>query len=65
MQEFTEKQGNTLLIYKVLYGLRSSGSRWHENFSGELRDMIFSSCKVEPDIWMRQSKSLWEYITMY
>ena len=41
-QEFGEKQGNILLIYKELYGLRSSGSRWHEKFSGDLRNMGFS-----------------------
>ena len=49
-QEFGEKQGNTLIIYKSLYGLRSSGVRWHENFSDDLRDMDFSPCKVEPGI---------------
>ena len=64
-QEFGEKQGNTLIIYKVLYGLRSSGARWHEKISDDLRDMGFSPYKAEPDIWMRQSNGLWEYITVY
>ena len=31
-QEFEEKQSNTLLIYKVLYCLRSSRLRWHDFF---------------------------------
>ena len=31
-QEFGEKQGHTLLIYKALYGLRSSGAKWNYVF---------------------------------
>ena len=31
-QEFGEKQGNTLIIYKALYCLRSSGAMWHKKF---------------------------------
>ena len=64
-QEFGEKQGNILLIYKELYGLRSSGARWHEHFSNDQRDMGFSLWKGEPDIWTRQSNELWEYIAVY
>ena len=28
--EFGKLEGHTLVIYKALYGLRSSGARWHE-----------------------------------
>ena len=45
-QKLGEKQGNTLIIYKLLNGLRSSGARWHEKFSDFLRDMRFSPFKV-------------------
>ena len=27
--EFTDRKGHTLVIGKALYGLRSSGLRWH------------------------------------
>ena len=27
--------------------------------------MGFLTCKAEPDIWMRQSNGLWEYIAVY
>ena len=64
-QQFREKWGNTLTIYKSLYGLQSSGVRWHEKFSDDLRNMGFFPCKEEHDIWMRQSNGLWEYITLY
>jgi hypothetical protein len=31
--EFGGLEGHMLVIYKALYGLRSSGLRWHERFS--------------------------------
>jgi hypothetical protein len=31
--EFGDLEGHMLIIYKALYGLRSSGLRWHECFS--------------------------------
>ena len=64
-QEFGDKEGNTLIIYKSLYGLRSSGARWDENLSDDLRDIRFSIFKVEHDIWMRQSNGLWESTIVY
>ena len=63
--EFGDLEGCTLLIYKSLYSLRTSGARWHENFADTLRDMGFFSCKAEPDILMRKSGDLWEYVAVY
>jgi len=50
--EFGELEGHTLIIFKALYGLRTSGLHWHERFADCLRDMGFYPCKAEPDIWM-------------
>ena len=36
---FGELEGHTLVIHKALYGLRSSGLRWHKRFADTLRDM--------------------------
>ena len=63
--EFGEREGSTLLIFKSLYGLRSSGARWHEKFADTLRDMGFTPSKNEPNIWMRQPNGLWEYVAVY
>ena len=52
-------------MYKALYGLRTSGLRWHEKLAAHLRAMGFSPCKAEPDIWMREKDGLWEYIGVY
>jgi len=64
-REFGERQGHTLLIHKALYGLKSSGKRWHEKFAGCLREMGFEPCKAEPNIWMRRVNDHYEYIGVY
>ena len=50
---FGELAGHLLIINKALYGLRTSCLRWHDKFSNYLRDMGFTPCKAEPDIWKR------------
>ena len=63
--EFGELEGHTLLIHKALYGLRSSGLRWHEHLADSLRQMDFKSTKAEEDIWMRRKGNIYEYIASY
>jgi hypothetical protein len=42
--EFSDLEGHILTIYKALYGLRSSGLRWHEKFSAVMRSIGFTPC---------------------
>jgi hypothetical protein len=63
--EFGELEGHTLVIFKALYGLRSSGLRWSEKLSLCLRDMGFSPSKADPCIWMRRVDDHYEYIAVY
>jgi hypothetical protein len=63
--EFGEFEGHMLIISKALYGLRTSGLGWHEQFSQCLREMGFEPCKAKPDIWMRRVDNLYEYIAVY
>ena len=58
--EFGEQQGHTLIIYKALYSLRTSGLRWHNRFADVLRSLGFNPCVAEPDIWMRRDGDIWE-----
>jgi len=51
--EFGDRQGHTLVIRKALYGLKSSGLRWHEHLFNVLRDVGFIPSRAEHDIWMR------------
>ena len=63
--EFGEKEGHTLVIHKALYGLRTSGLRWHERFADILRDIGFTPSRAENDIWMRRNGDIYEYIAVY
>jgi len=63
--EFGEKEGHIFVINKALYGLKTSGKRWHERFADVLRSMNFFPCKAEPDIWMRDCGDHYEYIAVY
>jgi hypothetical protein len=64
-KEFGALEGHTLIIAKALYGLRSSGLRWHEKFADCLRNEGFQPSKGEPDIWMREADGLYEYVAVY
>ena len=48
--EFGEREGHTLVISKVLYGLCSLGLRWNERFADCLKDMGLTPCKADPDL---------------
>ena len=63
--EFGELKGHLLRIHKALYGLRTSGLRWHERFAAVLKELGFFQCKIEPDIWMRPHGNVYEYIAVY
>jgi hypothetical protein len=63
--EFGQLEGHYLIIVKALYGLCTSGLRWHERFADCLRNEGFSPCKAEPDIWMRLNGDLYEYVATY
>ena len=63
--EFRDREGHILIISKALYGLRSSGARWHDRFADCVRELGFFPCKAEPDIWMRRKDNVYEYIAVY
>ena len=64
--EFGDLKGHTLIIVKALYGLRTSGARWHDRFADCLRKMGFVPSRAEPEIWMRLNEdNIYEYIAVY
>jgi hypothetical protein len=66
-KEFGEREGHILIIRKALYGLKTSGKRYHEKFSDCMYDLGFKPCKADSDVWMRPSKdrSCYEYVATY
>ena len=63
--EFGDMEGCYLVIERALYGLKSSGLRWHERFADVLRHMGFEPSKAEQDIWMRDKGDHYEYVAVY
>ena len=63
--EFGALAEHLLLIYKALYGLRSSRARWHERLSDVLRKEGFIPCKAESDIWVCRNGDQYEYVAVY
>jgi hypothetical protein len=63
--DFGELEGHTLLINKALYGLRTSGARFHDKLADSLRDMGFKPCRADPDLWLREQPDHYEYICVY
>ena len=63
--EFDERQGNTLIIKKALYGLRTSGARFHEKLAETLRTMGFIPCYADSDVWLRDMGTHYDYVCTY
>ena len=57
---FKHLEGHTLIIVKALYGLCTSGARFHDRFADTLHSLGFFSCKNEPDLWMRDTGDHYE-----
>jgi hypothetical protein len=63
--EFGDCQGHVLIIIKALYGLRTSGACFHEKFAGTLTAMLFSPCLADPNVWMKDCGTHYEYVCIY
>ena len=57
--------GCVLRVDRALYGLRSSGSAYHDSFATSLRALGFFPCKADPDIWIRDAGDCYEYVAVY
>ncbi|KAI2494242.1 Reverse transcriptase (RNA-dependent DNA polymerase) [Fragilaria crotonensis] len=65
-----EKEGRVVVITRALYGLRSSGKAWRDHMAATLRDFGYTSCKADPDVWMKpKTKAVgfkyWSYVLVY
>jgi hypothetical protein len=54
-----------LIIDKSLYGLKTSNARFHEHLSESLLRLGFKKTKHEPDLWMVDKSSHYEYFATY
>jgi hypothetical protein len=68
--DFGEDAGRPAVIVRALYGLKSSGARWHDHFASILTELGFKSSKADPDVWMCKPRKpngdiYWEYVLCY
>ena len=63
--EFGPLEGHLLTIERALYGLRTSGARWHDRLADTLRDMGYTTCKADPDVWLKDCDTHYEYVCVY
>jgi hypothetical protein len=54
-----------LIIDKSLYGLKTSAARFHEHLSKSLLRLRLKKTKHDPDLWMVDGSSHYEYIATY
>ena len=54
-----------MVVEKALYGLRTSGARFHAKFADTLRSLGFTPTYADPDVWMRDAGDCYEYVCVY
>jgi hypothetical protein len=60
--EFGKDAGKRMIIDKGLYGLQTSGARFHEHLSAKLRTLGFVPSKADDDLWIRPQADHYEFI---
>ena len=64
-EEYGPLSGIIWIFDKGLYGLRSSGARFHEHLSDILKKMEFKPSQADPDLWFKDCGTHYEYIARY
>ena len=65
-----EYQGSKTLLCRALYGLKSAGASFHNHLASCLSQLGFTSCKADPDEWLRafndeKGCECYEYLLVY
>ena len=63
--EFGPLEGHLMVVEKALYGLRTSGARFHAKFADTLRTLGFVPSYADPDVWIRDAGDCYEYVVVY
>ena len=69
--EWGDKEGETVLIVRALYGLKSSGAEWKRHFADTLRHVLkFTPSLADDNVWMKKCKrpdgsTYYSYILVY
>lgn len=69
--EWGDQQGETVLIVRALYGLKTSGAEWKRHFADTLRHVLgFLPSQADDNVWMKCCKKedgteYYSYILVY
>jgi hypothetical protein len=51
--EFGPDAGRSAIIVRALYGLKSAGAAFRAHLASFMRQMGYTSCKADPDLWLK------------
>jgi hypothetical protein len=51
--EFGSNAGKSAVIVRALYGLKSAGAAFRAQLASFMRQMGYTSCKADPDLWYK------------
>ena len=51
--EFGSQRGRVAIIVRALYGLKSAGASFRNHLADCMRELGFSSCLADPDVWYK------------
>jgi hypothetical protein len=51
--EFGHDSGNSAVMVHALYGLKSAGAAFRAHLASFMRQMGYTSCKADPDLWLK------------
>ena len=59
-----------MVITRALYGLKTSAKAWSEFFGKSLKEMGYTPCVTDPDVWMKplvnkEGYAYWSYMLVY
>ena len=65
-----QRKGMAMVITRALYGLKTSAKAWSEFFGKSLKEMGYTSCDADPDVWMntqinKEGYKYWAYMLVY
>lgn len=69
--EWSDQQGETVIIVRALYGLKTSGAEWKRHFADTLEHTLqFKASRADDNVWMKKCKKAdgteyYSYILVY
>jgi hypothetical protein len=69
-KEFGSRAGQTVIIVRALYGLKSAGAVWRAHLTGSLTSIGYKSCLADLDVWLcegvkQDGSTYYKYLVVY